>query len=122
MAAAIPVARAAVEAGRKDLGGIVHDDLGPAKAAAESASRAPGVSYKDAIDLEALSAYLTNFKSRIGIFASQRIELRDLVRKIIGPYGISPRDVEYDIEWDEEAMSKEDHKTAIRMATRSGRT
>ncbi|EHB48690.1 putative integral membrane protein [Mycolicibacterium rhodesiae JS60] len=117
VAAAAPVARDAVEAGRIQLGRVVHDDLGPAKAAAESASRVNGVALKDAVELQALSAFLTHFNTRTGIFASQRMELRYLVRKLIGPYGISPREVTYDIDWDTAHIRKEDHQIAIRMAT-----
>lgn len=117
VAAAAPVAREAVQDGRSELGGVVHDDLGPAKAAAENASRIDGVPLKDAVELQALSAFLTHFKTRIGIYAAQRMELSDLVRKIIAPYGISPREVTYDIRWDTKTIRKEDHKVAIRMAT-----
>jgi hypothetical protein len=117
VAAAAPVARDAVQDGRSELGGVVHDDLGPAKAAAENASRIDGVPLKDAVELQALSAFLTHFKTRIGIYAAQRMELNDLVRKIIAPYGISPREVTYDIRWDTKTIRKEDHKVAIRMAT-----
>src|SRR6201999_3668571 len=45
IAAAALVARKAVQDGRSELGGVVHDDLGPAKAAAEAASRADCVAY-----------------------------------------------------------------------------
>lgn len=117
VAAAVPIAREAVQDGRSELGGVVHDDLGPAKAAAENASRIDGVSLKDAVELQALSAFLTHFKTRIGIYAAQRMELNDLVKKIIGPYGISPRQVTYDIKWDTKSVRKEDHKVAIRMVT-----
>jgi hypothetical protein len=117
VAAAAPVARDAVKAAREALGGVVHDDLGPAKAAAESASEIAGVNYEHAVELRALAAYLTNFSSRIGIYSSQRMELPYLVKKLVGPYGISPRAVAYDIDWDSATMRKEDHKIAIRMTT-----
>ena len=45
------------------------------------------------------------------------MELSYLVRKLIGPYGISPREVTYDITWDDSAMRKEDYRIAIRMVT-----
>ncbi|WP_071286257.1 hypothetical protein [Mycolicibacterium llatzerense] len=117
VAAAAPVARDAVKEAREALGGIVHDDLGPAKAAAESASEVAGVDYEHAVELRALAAYLTNFSTRIGIYSSQRMELSYLVKKLVGPYGISPRAVTYNIAWDSSAMRKEDHKIAIRMTT-----
>ena len=117
VAAAAPVAREAVQAGRSDLGGIVHDDLGPAKAAAEAASRVDGVPLKDAIELQSLAAFLTHFTTRVGIHASQRMELPDLIKKIVAPYGISPREVSYELRWDATTMRKEDHRIALRMAT-----
>jgi hypothetical protein len=91
VAAAAPIAREAVQDGRSELGGIVHDDLGPVKAAAESAAGVEGVSYKDGVELQSLSAFLTHFNTRIGIYASQRMELIYLVKKLIGPYGVSPQ-------------------------------
>jgi hypothetical protein len=117
IAAAAPVAREAVQEGRNELGGIVHDDLGPAKAAAEAASRMDGVPLKDAVELQSLSAFLTYFNTRTDIYASQRMELSYLVRKLIGPYGISPREVAYNITWDDSAVRKEDYRIAIRMVT-----
>ena len=117
IAAAAYVGRSAVEEGRKELGGVVHDELGPAKAAAETVSEIDGVSYRDVVDLQALSAFLTHFGTRVGIFASQRMELRYLVERIVSPYGLSPRDVEYDIGWNTAKLRKEDHRISIRMAT-----
>jgi hypothetical protein len=117
VAAAAHVARQAVEAGRKELGGVVHDDLGPAKAAAESVSRLDGVAYRDAVELQALSAFLTHFSTRVGIFAAQRMELGYLAKKILSPYGVSARNVGYDIRWDEQTLRKEDHRIAVRMTT-----
>jgi hypothetical protein len=115
IAAAALVARKAVQAGRSELGGVVHDDLGPAKAAAEAASRAECVSYQDAVELQTLAAYLTHFSARVGVYAAQRMELSYLVEKLIGPYGISRRDVSYDIRWPARQMRKHDHRVAIRM-------
>jgi hypothetical protein len=117
IAAAALVAREAVQDGRSELGVVVHDDLGPAKAAAEAASRAECVAYQDAVELQTLAAYLTHFSTRVGIYASQRMELSYLIEKLIGPYGISRRDVSYDIRWDAAQMRKKDHKVVIRMAT-----
>lgn len=117
VAAAAEVAREAVRDGRSELGGVVHDDLGPAKAAAEAASRAECVSYQDSVELQALAAYLTHFSTRVGLHASQRMELSYLVEKLIGPYGLSRRDVRYDIRWAAETMRKHDHRIAIRMTT-----
>lgn len=117
IAAAAHVGRNAVEAGRKELGGVVHDDLGPAKAAAESVSRLDGVAYRDAVDLQALSAFLTHFSTRVGIFAAQRMELGYLAKKILSPYGVSARNVACDIRWNEQTLRKEDHRIAVRMTT-----
>jgi hypothetical protein len=117
IAAAAPIAREAVQAGRLELGGVVHDDLGPTKAAAEAVSLADGVAYQHAVELQALAAYLTHFNARVGIYASQRMELSYLVEKLIGPYGISRRDVSYDIRWGAEQMRKQDHRVAVRMTT-----
>lgn len=117
ISAAAYVGRKAVEAGRKELGGVVHDELGPAKAAAESVSELDGVSYRDVVDLQALSAFLTHFSTRVGIFASRRMDLRYLVEKIASPYGLSRRDVSYDIDWDTDTLRLEDHRIAIRMTT-----
>jgi hypothetical protein len=64
-----------------------------------------------------LAAYLTHFNARVGIYASQRMELSYLVEKLIGPYGISRRDVSYDIRWGAEQMRKQDHRVAVRMTT-----
>lgn len=115
--AAAVVGRKAVEAGRRELGGVVHDDLGPAKAAAESVSQVDGVEYWDAVDLASLSAFLTHFNTRLGVFAAQRMELSYLVGKLISPYGVSPRNVTYDIGWDEKTIRKDNHQIAIRMTT-----
>jgi hypothetical protein len=115
--AAANVAREAVLDGRSELGGVVHDDLGPAKAAAESASRAECVAYQDAVELQALAAYLTHFSTRVGLHASQRMELSYVVEKLIGPYGLSRRDVSYEIRWATATMRKQDHRVAIRMTT-----
>ena len=117
IAAAAFVGRQAVEAGRRELGGVVHDDLGPAKAAAESVSQLDGIAYRDAVDLAALSTFLTHFSTRVGIFASQQMELSYLVKKIVSPYGILARDITYDLTWDTAGMRKEDHRIALRMAT-----
>jgi hypothetical protein len=113
VAAAAFVGRQAVEAGRRELGGLVHDELGPAK----SASRLDGVPLRDAVEFQALSAFLTHFGTRVRLFDSQRMDLDYLVKKIASPYGISPRDVVCDIGWDPAALRKEDHRTAVRMAT-----
>jgi hypothetical protein len=117
IAAAARVGRQALEAGRKELGGVVHDDLGPAKAAAESVSRLNGVAYRDAVDLQALSAFLTHFSTRVGIFAAQRMELGYVAKKILSPYGVSARNVACDIRWNEQTLRKEDHRIAVRMTT-----
>jgi hypothetical protein len=117
IAAAGVVAREAVQGGRSELGGVVHDDLSPAKAAAEAASLAHGVGYQDAVELQALAAYLTHFSTRVGIYASQRMDLSYLIEKLVGPYGISRRDVSYDIRWSTQEMRKQDHRVAIRMTT-----
>lgn len=117
VAACAHVAREAVLDGRKALGRIVHDDLGPAKAAAESVSAVPGVPYDAVVDLRSLAAFLKHFHTRVGLHASQRMHLSYLVEKLISPYGISPRQVSFDIEWDEEAIRKEDHQVALRMVT-----
>jgi hypothetical protein len=117
IAAAAHVGRQAVEAGRKELGGVVHDDLGPAKAAADSVSRLDGVAYRDAVDLQALSTFLTHFSTRVGIFAAQRMELGYLAKKILSPYGVSSRNVACDIRWNEQSLRKEDHRVAVRMTT-----
>ncbi|MCA2272425.1 hypothetical protein JF768_03920 [Mycobacterium intracellulare] len=117
IAAAAHVGCQAVEAGRKELGGVVHDDLGPAKAAAESVSRLDGVAYRDAVDLQALSAFLTHFSTRVGIFAAQRMELGYLAKKIVSPYGVSARNVACDIRWNEQTLRNEDHRIAVRMTT-----
>jgi hypothetical protein len=117
IAAAAHVARTAIEAGREDLGGLVHDDLGPAKAAAETVSDVPGVDYRDAVELRSLSSYLTHFSTRVGLFDAQRMELSYLARKIASPCGISPRNVSDDLGWDTQAMRKEDYRVAVRMTT-----
>jgi hypothetical protein len=117
IAAAAYVGRQAVEAGRRDLGGLVHDELGPAKAAAESASRSPGLPLPQVVELQALSAFLTHFGTRAGLFDAQRMDLDYLVNKIAAPYGISPRDILCDIGWDPAALRREDHHIALRMAT-----
>ena len=117
VAACAHVAREAVLDGRTALGRIVHDDLGPAKAAAESVSAVPGVPYDAVADLQSLAAYLKHFNTRIGIHASQRMHLSYLVDKLVSPYGISPRQVAVDIDWDEETIRLEDHQVAIRMVT-----
>ena len=117
VAACAHVARQAVLDGRTALGRIVHDDLGPAKAAAESVSAVPGVPYDSLVDLRSLAAYLKHFNTRIGIHASQRMHLSYLVDKLVSPYGISPRQVSVDIDWDEETLRLEDHQIAIRMVT-----
>lgn len=111
------VAREAVLDARMALGRIVHDDLGPAKAAAESVSAVPGVPYDAVVDLRALAAFLKHFNTRVGLHASQRMHLSYLVEKLVSPYGISPRQVSFDIEWDEESIRREDHVVAIRMVT-----
>lgn len=115
--AAAIVGRQACEEARKELGGVVHDDLNAAKAAASSVRNLDGVSYSDAIELEALEAFLTHFSARIGIFAAPRMELSHLVGKLIGPYGISPRRVGYDISWDTQKIRKDNHRIAIKMTT-----
>lgn len=117
VAAGARVARQAVEEGRQVLGRVVHDDLGPAKAAAESVSSVPGVPYPDVVDLRALAAYLKHFNTRIGLYATQRMHLEYIVEKLVSPYGISPRQVTFDIRWDQGAVRKEDHQVAIRMVT-----
>lgn len=117
VAACAFVAREAVLDGRTALGRIVHDDLGPAKAAAESVSAVSGVPHDAVTDLRALSAFLKHFNTRVGLHASQRMHLSYLVEKLVSPYGISPKQVAFDIEWDEEHIRREDHQVAIRMVT-----
>lgn len=117
IAASARVARQAVEEGRQALGRVVHDDLGPAKAAAESVSNVPGVPYSDVVDLRALAAYLKHFNTRVGLYATQRMHLDYIVEKLVSPYGISPRQLTFDIRWDQEAIRREDHQVAIRMVT-----
>lgn len=124
IAAAAFVGRQAVEAGRKELGGVVHDDLGPAKAAAERIGRQDGVAYRDVVDLQTLSAFLTHFSTRVSLFATQRMPVSYLAKKIAARYGISPRDVTCVVQWDEPALRwdehvlrKEDHRIALRMTT-----
>lgn len=117
VAAAAHVGRQAVEAGRRDLGGIVHDELSPAKAVAESASRLPGLPLPQVVELQALSAFLTHFGTRASLFDAQRMDLGYLVNKIAAPYGISPHDIGCKIGWDPAALRREDHHIALRMAT-----
>ncbi len=117
VAACAHIARDAVLDGRTALGRIVHDDLGPAKAAAESVSAVPGVPYDAVVDLRGLAAFLKHFNTRVGLHASQRMHLSYLVEKLVSPYGISPRQVSFDIEWDEESIRREDHVVAVRMVT-----
>jgi hypothetical protein len=115
--AAAIVGRTACEEARKELGGVVHDDLNSLKAAANSVRNIPGVAYSAAIELEALEAYLSHFSAQIDIFAAPRMELSHLVGKLIGPYGISPRGVGYDIDWDEKNIRLDNHRVSIKMAT-----
>lgn len=117
IAAAAFVGRKAVLDGREALGRTFHDDLGPAKAAADRVSVLPGVEYRDAIELKALSSFLTNFNTRVGLFAAQRMDLRSLAKKVASPGGISPRNIDVDISWDTMTMRKEDHRVAVRMTT-----
>lgn len=117
VAAAAHVGRQAVEDGRKALGGVFHDDLGPAKAAADNVSALPNVEYRDVIELKALSSFLTHFSTRVGLFAAQRMELSSLAKKVASPCGISPRNITFDIRWDEKMIRKEDHRVAVRMTT-----
>lgn len=117
VAAAAYVGRRAVLDAREALGSTFHDDLGPAKAAADRVSVLPGVEYRDAIELKALSSFLTNFNTRVGLFAAQRMDLRSLAKKVASPGGISPRNIEIDIRWDSMKIRKEDHRVAVRMTT-----
>lgn len=117
VAAAAYVGRQAVEAGREALGGDIHDDLGPAKAAADNVAGLPGIAYRDAIELRALSSFLTHFSTRTGLFDAQRMTLSSLAKKVASPYGISPRNITFDIRWDEQTIRKEDHRVSVRMTT-----
>ncbi|WP_431240994.1 hypothetical protein ACQ86B_29155 (plasmid) [Mycolicibacterium aichiense] len=117
VAAAAYVGRQAVEAGREALGGDFHDDLGPAKAAADNVAGLPGIAYRDAIELRALSSFLTHFSTRTGLFDAQRMTLSSLAKKVASPYGISPRNITFDIRWDEPRIRKEDHRVSVRMTT-----
>jgi hypothetical protein len=116
VAAAATVARKAVTDARKELGRIVHDDLNPAKTAAETIRQIDGVPYKDYVELAALEAYLTHFSTRMGIFAEPKLRISDLVEKIASPYGLTPADVTYEIDWPA-SIKREAHATAIRMTT-----
>jgi hypothetical protein len=117
VAAAAYVGRQAVEAGREALGGDFHDDLGPAKAAADSVIGLPGIPYRDAIELRALSSFLTHFSTRTGLFATGRMTLASVAKKVASPCGISPRNISFDIRWDEQTIRKEDHRVSLRMTT-----
>ncbi|WP_156432628.1 hypothetical protein [Mycobacterium sp. M26] len=117
VAAAAHVGREAVLAGRRELGRVVHDDLNDAKVAAERASVLPGVDVRDRTELQALSAFLTHFSTRVELTAGLRIDLRNLVEQIASPYGLGPSSIRCDIRWDTAAMRSEDHQIAVRMAT-----
>lgn len=116
VAAAAMVARKAVIESRKELGRVVHDDLNPAKTAAETIRQIDGVPYKDYVELAALEAYLTHFSTRMGIYAEPKLRINDLVEKVVSPYGLTPGDVTYDIVWPTD-LKRETHATAIRMTT-----
>ena len=116
IAAAATVAREAVVDARKELGAVVHDDLNPAKTAAETIRQIRGVPYRDYVELASLEAYLTHFSTRIDIYAAPQMLLSDLVEKIASPYGLSPDDITYDIRWGAD-IRRENHAIAVRMTT-----
>lgn len=117
IAAAAHVGREAVLAGREELGRIVHDDLNEAKVAAERASALPGIDVRDRTELQALSAFLTHFSTRVGMTAALRIDLCNLAEQISSPFGLGPRDIRCDIRWAADELRREDHQVAVRMAT-----
>ncbi|WNG81139.1 hypothetical protein C6A86_023560 [Mycobacterium sp. ITM-2016-00316] len=116
VAAAAGVAREAVIDARRELGGVVHDDLNAAKSAVRVVRAIPQVPYREAIDLAAFEAYLTHLSARVGIDASPTLSIEDLVEKIASPYGLGPGDITCTITWPAD-IRRENQAVAIRMAT-----
>lgn len=114
IAAAVPVARDAIEDGREDLGRMMHDQVGPIKAAAEGAAQIDVVPAKWRALLASLPALLTHFHTRTGIFDSERMDLPYLAERVLEPYGIWEH-LSVELSWGE--LSKADHQTAVTMAT-----
>ena len=118
VAAGASVARKAVEAGRRELGVIVHDDLGPIKQAVDSAAnKAHGLTLQERTDLHTMSAILTHFATRTGLYAAPLLDLKAVVRKVGSAYGLAGRATTFDIRWNPADMHRDDTRTAIRMAT-----
>lgn len=114
ISAAVPVARDAIEDGREDLGRMMHDQVGPIKAAAEGAAQIGGVPTKWRALLASLPALLTHFHTRTGIFDSERMELPYLAERVLEPYGIWEH-LSFDLSWGD--LGKADHQTAVTMTT-----
>jgi hypothetical protein len=114
LAAAIVPARHAIEAGREDLGRVIHDQFGPIKAAAEGAAQIPQMPFEWANDLAVLPALLTHFHTRTGLYETHRMELDYLASRILEPYGIW-EDVTYEFRWGH--LRPRDHQIAVSMAT-----
>ena len=114
VAAAILPAREAIEEGREDLGRMMHDQLGPVKAAAEGAAQVENIPIKWSSALASLPAMLTHFHTRTGLYDSERMNLEYLAERVLEPYGIWEH-LSCDLTWGE--LSKADHQTAVTMAT-----
>jgi hypothetical protein len=114
IAAAIPVARRAIVAGRADFARATHDELNATNSAARRASGLEGIAFRDATTLGMLPSLLSHLHQQVEIDAPRKnLPLEFHAQRVFDRYRMSKDGVSYDFAWG--ALSDEDHHIALRL-------